>query len=65
MERRGWTTEMIEEAFREGRITEAVDKTVNPFGRATRYLHPRTGQSVVINDVTGDVIHVGKPGYRY
>lgn len=36
--------------------------TGNP---ATRFIHPKTGQSVVIDDVTGQVIHVGGPGFKY
>ena len=32
---------------------------------ATRYIHPTTGQSVVVDDVTGKVIHVGVPGFKY
>jgi RHS repeat-associated protein len=65
MERRGWTKEMIEEAFRAGPVEARIDKTVSPFGNATRYVHPGTGQSVVINDVTGNVIQVGAPGFRF
>jgi hypothetical protein len=41
----------------------AVNKaTGNP---ATRYVHPTTGQSVIVDNVTGEVIHVGGPGFRY
>lgn len=32
---------------------------------ATRYVNPDTGQSVVVDDVTGQVIHVGGPGFQY
>lgn len=32
---------------------------------ATRYVHPTTGQSVVIDDLTGEVVQVGGPGFRY
>ena len=32
---------------------------------ATRYVHPETGRSVVIDNVTGEVIHVGGDGFKY
>jgi RHS repeat-associated protein len=61
--KRGWTTEAIDEAVQSGKQVRAVNKaTGNP---ATRYIHPTTGQSVVIDDVTGQVIHVGGPGFKY
>lgn len=61
--KRGWTTETIDEAVQSGKQVRAVNKaTGNP---ATRYVHPNTGQSVVIDDVTGQVIHVGGPGFKY
>jgi RHS repeat-associated protein len=60
---RGWTTEAIDEAVQSGQQVRAVNKaTGNP---ATRHVHPTTGQSVVIDDVTGQVIHVGGPGFKY
>jgi uncharacterized protein RhaS with RHS repeats len=61
--KRDWTTEAIDEAVQSGKQVRAVNKaTGNP---ATRYIHPNTGQSVVIDDVTGQVIHVGGPGFKY
>ncbi len=33
--------------------------------KATRYINPTTGQSVVLDDVTKEVIHVGGPGFKY
>lgn len=60
---RGWTTETIDEAVQSGLQVRAVNKaTGNP---ATRHVHPATGQSVVIDDITGQVIHVGGPGFKY
>jgi RHS repeat-associated protein len=60
---RGWTTEAIDEAVQSGQHVRAVNKaTGNP---ATRHVHPTTGKSVVIDDVTGQVIHVGGPGFKY
>jgi RHS repeat-associated protein len=63
MEQRGWTQDLIEEAKASGqRVPTTNYANGNP---ATRYISPTTGQSVVIDDVTGDVIHVGGPGFKY
>lgn len=63
MEQRGWTSEEIQEAFDNGEQVNAVNKATG--GAATRYINPVTGQSVVIDNATGEVIHVGGPGFRY
>jgi RHS repeat-associated protein len=63
METRGWTEESIQEAMDSGKQVRAVNKaTGNP---ATRYINPTTGQSVVVDDVTGEVVHVGRQGMQY
>lgn len=31
----------------------------------TRYVHPETGRSVVVDDVSKEVIHVGGDGFKY
>lgn len=63
MAQRGWTRKMVEEAVESGEKIPAVNKaTGNP---ATRYVHPGTGQSVVVDNVTGDVVHVGGQGFSY
>lgn len=63
MAARGWTLEQIEEARDHGERQPAVNHET---GRAaTRYIHPETGRSVVIEDVSGDVIHVGGDGFIY
>ena len=60
---RGWTAEQIEDARERGESHAAVNsETGSP---ATRYVHPVTGRSVVIDDVSGDVIHVGGDGFIY
>jgi hypothetical protein len=60
---RGWTPKGIEVAVKSGNQIKAINKaTGNP---ATRYVHPKTGQSVVVDNVTGEVIHVGGPGFKY
>ena len=63
MTQRGWTPQQIDEAVRLGAAYPVVNRETG--GRATRYVHPETGRSVVIDDATGDVIHVGGDGFRY
>jgi hypothetical protein len=60
---RGWDAGMIGEAIGGGVEVEAVNKATG--GPATRYVHPVTGQSVVVDLSSGEVIHVGGPGFRY
>ena len=60
MARRGWTEEQIVEALQTPGIA-----TRGQFGPATRYVHPRTGRSVVVDDATGEVFHVGGDGFVY
>jgi hypothetical protein len=63
MEKRGWTAAQIEEAVA---YSERYPSSNLATGRpATRYVHPSTGRSVVIDDVTGEVIHVGGNGFQY
>lgn len=63
MAQRGWTWAQVQEALDGGLWFPAVNKETN--GAAKRYIHPQTGRSVVIDDQTGEVIHVGGDGYVY
>jgi len=63
MGQRGWTPEQIKEAFDYGKQVSAVNKANG--NSSTRYIHPDTGQSVVIENKTGEVIHVGGKGFKY
>ncbi len=63
MQQRGWTPQQIQEAFDNGEQVNAINKATG--GSATRYINPTTGQSVVIGNTTGQVIHVGGPGFLY
>ncbi len=56
----GWTPKMISEALRTKGV-EACGKN----GPATRYIHPKTGQSIVRDNVTGEIFHVGGKGFVY
>jgi hypothetical protein len=60
MARRGWTEEQILEAVQ----TPAIAARGNR-GPATRYVHPKTKRSVVLDDTTGEVFHVGGDGFVY
>ena len=63
MSKRGWTKTQIQQAVRGGQQVRAINKANgNP---ATRYVHPKTVQSVVVDDVTGDVLQVGGPGFSF
>jgi hypothetical protein len=64
MSQRGWTAQQISEAIQNGARYSATNN-VNPGNAATRYVHPTTGRSVVVDQVTGEVIHVGGDGYVY
>lgn len=64
MVQRGWTPDQITEAIQTGQQFPAANN-VNLGNAATRYVHPTTGRSVVVDDVTNEVIHVGADGYVY
>jgi hypothetical protein len=60
MQKRGWTDEMILEALQTPRIPTKGKK-----GPATRYVHPITVKSVIADDATGEIFHVGGEGFKY
>ena len=64
MRQRGWTPDQITEAIQQGQKFPAVN-LVNSGNAATRFVHPTTGRSVVVDDVTREVIHVGGDGFVY
>lgn len=63
MKVRGWTSIQIDEARTRGERHATVNRETG--AAAPRYIHPGTGRSVVIEDVSGDVIHVGGDGFIY
>lgn len=63
MAARGWTMAQVAEAMERGFRYKAVRRETN--GPATRYVHPETGRSVVIDDTSGEIIHVGGDGFIY
>ena len=60
---RGWTEQQIAEATKSGQQIRAINKATG--NAAIRYVNPQTGQSVVVDTVTNEVIHVGGPGFTY
>lgn len=53
----------IDDAVRNGDRIDAIDRaTGDP---ATRYIDPSTGQSVVVNNRTGEIKQVGGPGFKF
>jgi hypothetical protein len=64
MESRGWTTDLITQAIQEGAQFPAQN-LVNVGNEAIRFVSPVTGQSVVLDTVLNEVLHIGGPGFRY
>src|SRR5260370_23714365 len=63
MSSRGWTPEQIDEAVQSGTRIDAINRETG--NSATRYVNPTTGRSVVIDNLTGEVIQVGRDGYKF
>ena len=63
MKQRGWTDAQIAEAVANG--AQFIAANLETGGAAMRYVHPVTGRSVVIDDASGEVIHVGGDGFTY
>ena len=61
---RGWTESEIADAIANGKSVPATNN-INPANGATRFISPSSGKSVVVDNVTGEVIHVGGPGFKY
>jgi hypothetical protein len=47
------------------RRVNAIRHYINPGNTATRYVSLRNGKLVVVDDQTGEVLHVGASGYQY
>ncbi len=60
MKKRGWTKNQITEALNTKGIA-----TMGKNGPATRFVHPKTGKSVVVDNKTGEIFHVGGKGFKY
>ena len=60
MRKRGWTEAELREA-----LATTAFPAVGKGGPAMRYVHPTTGNSVVVDQATGEIFHVGGEGYEY
>lgn len=60
MRKRGWTEQQIREAMASPGVPATGKR--HP---ATRYVHPMTGKSVTVDDVTGEIFHVGGEEFYY
>jgi hypothetical protein len=63
MNSRGWDHQQINEAFDQGTQEPAVDLEFQQ--PATRYLHPSTGKSLTVNDLTGRIVMLGDKLFKY
>ena len=61
MSQRGWTERQINDAILNGNSYPAPNN-INPSNNATRYVHPSTGRSIVIDSVNGNLLHIGGDG---
>jgi hypothetical protein len=64
MQQRGWTPDQITEAISGGQQHPGANNII-PTNGATRHVHPITGRSVVVDNSTGEVIHIGGDGFVY
>ncbi len=55
MAKRGWTQQQIDEAIASGKQF-AAPNNINPGNGVTRFVHPTTGRSVVIDNVTKEIL---------
>jgi RHS repeat-associated protein len=67
-----WANQMAKRGWNDKQITEALSTSgiparnaVNPGNPATRHVHPTTGQSVVIDNKTNEIIHLGGKDFDY
>lgn len=63
MKKRGWNEKQIGEALDTKGIP--ARNAVNPGNPATRHIHPETGKSIVIDNKTNEIIHVGGKNFDY
>jgi hypothetical protein len=64
MQSLGWTSEQITNAIANGESFPATNM-VNPQNPAVRFVNPVTGQSVVQDSITREILHLGGKGFRY
>ena len=65
MVQRGWTPQMIDDALTTGKSFPAVNKLGGANTPATRYVDPTSGQSIVVDNGSGEIVQVGGPGFLF
>ena len=60
MARRGWTDRQVREALAVSGLP-----CEGKLGPALRHVHPSTGKSVVVDQTSGMIFHVGGEGFLY
>ncbi len=63
-QKRSWSPKQITEAIQEGKSFPA-ENLINKENQATRYVHPESRKSVVLDNVTKEVIHIGGSNFKY
>ncbi|PHS69204.1 MAG: hypothetical protein COB23_07605 [Methylophaga sp.] len=59
-----WTAKDVRETFKTGKQFKA-DNLVNKSNSATRYYNQKLDKSIVVDDVTGEIIQLGRKGFKY
>lgn len=60
---RGWTRQEITDAMTKGKSFPAENR-INPGNGATRYEHPLTKKSVVVDSKTRELLQIEGPNFR-
>jgi hypothetical protein len=66
MNKRNWTPTQIKDTLRTtGKPYTNRSNPINPGNPRSRFTHPKTGQSLIRDDITGDIIELGEKGFSY
>lgn len=60
MRKRGWTEQQIREALQ----TRGIP-IIGRVHAGKRHVHPTTGKSLAVDDVTHEIFHLGGEGFAY
>lgn len=56
---------MVDDALTTGKSFPAANKLGGANTPATRYVDPGSGKSIVVDDASGEIVHVGDVGFGY
>lgn len=65
MQKRGWTPQMIVDTLRTHAIPHPGNNFLNPGNPMLRYVNPGTGQSLILDAVTRELIMLGGKGFKF